>query len=84
MNSKNSITSEPLLLVLRFTDRLNLRRGAKSNALSNIRICYAWKLIKSSFNSNTFTKSAAIWNDRFELPDGSYMYPIFKNILSTF
>ena len=30
MNSKNSITSEPLLLVLRFTDRLNLRRGAKA------------------------------------------------------
>ena len=30
------------------------------------------KAIKSSYNNNTLTKSAPIWNDKFELPDGSY------------
>ena len=30
------------------------------------------KAIKSSYNNNTCTKSAPIWNDKFELPDRSY------------
>ena len=30
------------------------------------------KLIKSSYNNNKFKVSAPIWNDKFELVDGSY------------
>ena len=30
------------------------------------------KAIKSSYNNNTFRKPAPIWNDKFELPDGTY------------
>ena len=30
------------------------------------------KTIKSSYNNNKFTKSAPIWNDKFELSYGSY------------
>ena len=31
-----------------------------------------WKNIKSSYNKNKFEISAPTWNDKFELPDGSY------------
>ena len=31
-----------------------------------------WKNMKSSYNDNKFKISAPIWNDKFELPNGSY------------
>ena len=33
---------------------------------------YTWKNIKSSYNNNQFKTSAPTWNDKFELPGGSY------------
>ena len=71
MNLENSKTSEPHLLILKLTDKLNLRRGEKSTALSNLSIYYTWKNIKSSYNNNKFKISAPTWNDKFELPDES-------------
>ena len=71
MNSENSKTSEPYVLILKLTDKLDLRRGEKSIALSNLSIYYTWKNIKSSCNNNKFKISAPNWNDKFELPDGS-------------
>ena len=47
-------------------------KGEKIIALSNISIYYTWKNIKSSYNNNKFKISAPTWNDKFELPDGSY------------
>ena len=47
MNSENSRTSEYHLSVLKLTDKLNLRRGQKSVALSNLSIYYTWKNIQS-------------------------------------
>ena len=72
INSENSRTSEYHVLVLKFTDRLDLRRGLKSAVLSNLSICYTWKNIKSSYNNNKFKISAPTWSDTFDLPDGSY------------
>ena len=72
MNYKNSKTFEPHVLILKLTDKLDLRRGEKSIALSNLSIYYTWKNIKSSYNNNKFKISAPTWNDKFELPDGSY------------
>ena len=72
MNSENSKTSEPYVLILKLTDKLDLRRSEKSIALSNLSIYYIWKNIKSSYNNNKFKISAPTWNDKFELPDGSY------------
>ena len=40
MNSENSRTSEYHVLVLKLTDKLNLRKGQKSITLSNLSICY--------------------------------------------
>ena len=48
MNSENSRTSEYHVLVLRLTDKLDLRRGQKIVALPNLSIYYMWKDIKSS------------------------------------
>ena len=41
MNSENSRTSEYYVLLLKLTNELDLRRGQKSIALSNLGICYA-------------------------------------------
>ena len=72
MNSENSTTSEPYVLILKFSDKLDLRRGEKSIALSNLSIYYPWKNIETSNNNNKFKISALTWNDKFELSDGSY------------
>ena len=75
MNSRNSRTSEYHVLVLTLADKLDLRRGQKSAALSNLSIHYTWKNIKSSYKNNKFKISAPTWSDEFELPDGSYSIP---------
>ena len=72
MNSENSRTSEYLVLVLKLADKLDLRRGQKGVALSNLSIYYTWKNIESSYNNNKFKISTPTWRDKFELPDGSY------------
>ena len=72
MNSENSKNSEPHVLILKLTNKLDLRIGEKIIALSNLSIYYTWKNIKSSYNNNKFKISAPTWNDKFELPDGSY------------
>ena len=56
VNSEKSKTSEPHVLILKLTEELDLRRGEKSIALSNLSICYTWKNIKSSCNNNKFEK----------------------------
>ena len=72
MNSENSKTSEYHVLVLKLTDKLDLRRGQKTVALSNLNIYYTWRNVKSSYNNNKFKISAPTWNEEFDLPDGSY------------
>ena len=71
MNSENSRT-EYHVLVLKLADKLDLRRGQKSVALSNLSIYYTWRNIKISYKNNKFKISAPTWSDEFELPDGSY------------
>ena len=58
--------------MLKLTDKLDLRRGQKTVALSNLSIYYTWKNIKSSYNNNKFKIFAPTWSEEFELPDGSY------------
>ena len=40
--------------------------------LSNLSIYYTWKNIKNLYSNNNFKISAPAWNNKFELPDGSY------------
>ena len=72
MNSENSKTSKPYVLILKLTDKLDLKRGEKGIAISNLSIYYTWKNIKSTYNNNKFKISAPTWKDKFELSDGSY------------
>ena len=71
MNSKNSQTPKPYGLIFKFTGKLDLRRGENRITLSNLSIYNTWKNIKSSYK-NKFKISAPAWNNKFELPDGSY------------
>ena len=72
MNLENRKTSKPHVLILKLTNKLDLRIGENIIALSNLSIYYTWKNIKSLYNNNKFKKSAPTWNDKFELPDEFY------------
>ena len=72
MNSENSKTFKQRILILKLTNKLDLRIGEKVIASSNLSIYYTWKNIKSSYSNNKFKISVPTWNDKFELPDGSY------------
>ena len=54
MNSENSETSKTHVLILKLTNKIDLRRGEKSVSLSNLSIYYTWKNIKCSYNRNKF------------------------------
>ena len=72
MNSENSKTSEIYVLILKLTDKLDLRKCGKSIVLSDLSIYFTWKNIKISYNNNKLKISAPTWNDKYESTDGSY------------
>ena len=72
MNSENSKTSKLHVLILKLTNKLDLRIGEKTIVLSNLSIYHTWKNIKRSYKNNKCKISAPTWNDKFKLPDGSY------------
>ena len=67
-SSKNSESHD----LLKLTNKLDLRIGKKTIALSNLSIYYTWKNIKSSYNNNKFKICVPTQTDEFELPDGQY------------
>ena len=79
MNSENSKTSKYHVLVLKLTDKLDLRRCQKTVSLSNLSVYYTWKNVKSSYINNKFKISAPTWSEKFELPDGSYSISDIQN-----
>ena len=79
MISENSKNSETHVLVLKLSNKLDLRIGEKVIALSNLSIYYTWKNKKRSYNNNKFKISAPTWNDEFELPDGLYSVSEIQN-----
>ena len=74
MNSENNKKSKLHVLILKLTNKLDLRIGEKIIALSNPSIYYTWKNIKSSYNNTKFKISAPTWNVEFELLDGYYIW----------
>ena len=89
MNSENSKTSERYVLLLKLSDKLDLRRDEKSIAIKNLIIYDTWKNIKSLYNNSKFKISVPTWKDKFELTDGLYFVSdiqdyyeyILKNIM---
>ena len=47
MNPENSKTSKPHVLILKFTNKLDLKIGENIIVLSNLSIYCTWKKIKS-------------------------------------
>ena len=72
MNTLNSKTNEPNRFVYEFTYKLNLKNPDKNIASANLSTYYTWKNIKSEYNNNKLKISAPTWNDKFNLPNGSY------------
>ena len=67
------------VLILKLTNKSDLRIGEKIITLSNLSIYYTWNNIKSSYNNNKFEISVPTWNDKLELPDGSYSVSDIQN-----
>ena len=49
MNSQNSKPPKPHVLMLKLTNKLELRIGKKVIALSDLSVYYTWKKIKSLY-----------------------------------
>ena len=77
MNTENTKTNESNKFFYEFTNKLNLKNLNKNIALANLIIYYTWKNIKSAYSNNKFKISAPTWNDKFDLPDGSYSTSYF-------
>ena len=73
MNSGYRKTSEYHVLVFKLNDKLDIRRGQKSVAFSNLSIFYTWKNMKSSYKNSKFKVCTPTRSNEFELPDGSYL-----------
>ena len=74
INPKDGKTSEPHVVRLNFTDKLDLRRS-KTITLANLPIYYTWKKINSKYNNNKLKIPGPTWSETFDLPEGSYTIP---------
>ena len=85
MNSKNSKTSALHRLLLNLSLKINFKRSDKYVALPTLGIYCKWKNIKKSYKNIEFKISALMWNEKFELIDGSHsvsdIQDYFKYIL---
>ena len=52
MNSQNRKISEPHVLILNLTEKIDLCRGKRSIDLSDLSIYYTWKNMKNSDKNN--------------------------------
>ena len=69
MNSENSKTSKPHVLILKLINKLDLRIGKKTIKFQHL---LHGENTKRLYNNNEFKISAPTWDDKFELPDRSY------------
>ena len=84
MNSEKSKMSKPHVLILKLTNKLDLRIGEKIIALSNLSIYYTRKNIKSSYNNNKlkYLHQHGMINLNYQMDH--ILCQIFKIILSIF
>ena len=61
VNSEKSKTFKPHVLILKLTNKLDLRIGEKIIPLLNLSIYYKWKNIKSSYKNNKFKICTPTW-----------------------
>ena len=70
--------------MLKLTNKLDLRRGQKTVALSNLSIDYTWEIVKSSYNNNKvkILLQRGVKNLSYQMDH--IQYQIFKIILNIF
>ena len=80
----NSKTPQPHVLILKVTNKLDLRIGEKVIALWNLSIYCTWEKIKSSYNNNKskILHQHGMKNLNYQI--NLILYQIFKIILSIF
>ena len=84
MNSENSETSKPHILILKLTGKLDLRIIVNSIDLSNLSIYYTWKNIKKSYNNNILKYQLQHGMTNLNYLMDHILYQIFKIIFSLF
>ena len=72
MNTENSKTNKQHKFVLNLSQRLDLKSSNKHVFLENVSIYLTWKSIRQQDKNNKLKTIAPMWNDEFELLDGSY------------
>ena len=84
MNSENSKTLKPHTLILKLTDKLDLRIRKKVIALSNLSIYYTWKIQKvhTIMINLKYLRQHGMMNLNYQID--LILYQIFKIILSIF
>ena len=80
MNTEDSKTSEPHKFALSLQQRLDLKSSDKYVALQSLPIYYTWKNIRQQHKNNKLKVIISpIWNNEFELLDGSYSVSDIQN-----
>ena len=85
MNSENRKSSEQLILILKLTNKQNLRRGEKNTAFSNLSIYSTWKKEKAhitTINLKYHLQHGGMINLNYQM--NHILCQIFKIILSIF
>ena len=72
MNTEKIKTNEPHRFRLTWAYKFNLKYSNKNMTLANLSLYYTWENIKSAYNNKKLKISAPTWNDKLDLPDGSY------------
>ena len=71
MNCENSKTSDSHRLLLKFSDKIDLKRSGKEVDLSNLNIECTWTNIKKSYKDNNFKISGPTCRETSELSEGA-------------
>ena len=72
MNTENSKTNKQHKFVLNLSQRLDLKSSNKHVFLEKVSIYLTWKSIRQQDKNNKLKIIVPMWNDEFELLDGSY------------
>ena len=83
INSEHIKKSDPHRLLLKLTDKINLKRSDKYVALSNLSIYYTWKNINSHRKTINVKYQLQHGMRNLNHPIDHILYQILKTILST-
>ena len=74
MNTENSKMNEPHKFVLNLSQKVRFKKFKRTCCSSKVisKVYYTWKNIRQQYKNNKPKIITPMWNDEFELLDGSY------------